>query len=117
MQYLCLVYEDEARLSRLHEDERQELVDECCAYIQELRSRDQLLALSESSVPIRVWVRDGSLCVDDGELPDVDTRLGKCVMIEARDLNDAIRIAGRTPMARYGYVEVRPLQNLEQVRE
>lgn len=117
MQYLCLVYEDEARLARLHDDERQDLVDESCAYIQELDSRDQLLALSDASAPIRVWIREGSLCVDDGELPSTETRLSTCVMINARDLNDAIRIAGRTPMARYGYVEVRPVQNSEHVFE
>lgn len=117
MQYLCLVYEDADRLARMPDHDRQDLVDECCAYIQELRDRDQIVAVTDTSDPVRVRIRDGAPCIDDSERPTEDARLGKCVMIEARDLNDAIRIAGRTPMARFGYVEIRPLQQVEYVRE
>jgi hypothetical protein len=35
-------------------------------------------------------------------------------MIEARDLNDAIQVASKIPSARYGSVEVRPVEVFDQ---
>jgi hypothetical protein len=43
--------------------------------------------------------------------------LGGFVLIEARDLNKAIRIASKIPLAKLGTVEVRPIMNVETVPE
>lgn len=107
------MHEDPDRLARLEDQERQNLADECCAYIHELHGRDQLIALCDVTSPVRFRVRDGIPCLEDDSCMPPDMPYGRCVMIEARDLNDAIRIAGRTPLARFGQVEVRPLQKWE----
>lgn len=110
MQYLCLVYEDEQQLDQLTDRERGVLRDEDCAHVHELHGREQLVAISEVDDAVRVRMRDGAALIADDEPFDDIARLGRCVVIEARDLNEAIRLAARTPMARFGYVEIRPLQ-------
>jgi hypothetical protein len=61
---------------------------------------------------ITVRVRDGRLSATDGPFAETNEQLGGFVLIEARDLNEAIRIAGRIPSARLGSVEVRPVIDL-----
>ena len=54
-------------------------------------------------------VRDGKLSTTDGPFTETKEQLGGYYVIEARDLNDAIRVAARIPGARIGCVEVRPI--------
>jgi hypothetical protein len=56
-----------------------------------------------------VRVREGKRFVTDGPFAETKEQLGGFFMIEASDLDDAIAVAGRIPMARKGTVEVRPV--------
>lgn len=58
---------------------------------------------------VTVRVRDGKLSTTDGPFTETKEQLGGYYVIEARDLNDAIRVAARIPGARIGCVEVRPI--------
>ena len=55
-------------------------------------------------------VRDGELSTTDGPFAETKEHLSGFIIIEARDLNEAIRLAGTIPMARLGTIEVRPVQ-------
>jgi hypothetical protein len=57
---------------------------------------------------ITVQVRDGKMSTTDGPFMETREMLGGLVVIEARDLNEALRIAAGMPHARLGHVEVRP---------
>jgi hypothetical protein len=59
-------------------------------------------------------VRNGKLSVTDGPFAETKEQLGGFYMIEARDLNEAIQIAGRIPPARVGSVEVRPIRPIRE---
>jgi hypothetical protein len=59
-----------------------------------------------------VRIRKGRMSTTDGPFAETKEQLGGFYLIEARDLNEAIRIAGRIPAARYGSVEVRPVVDL-----
>jgi hypothetical protein len=52
--------------------------------------------------------RDGKLSTTDGPYAETKEQLGGLLIIEARDLDEAIAIAQQGPMADYGTVEVRP---------
>lgn len=65
--------------------------------------------LADSETATTVRVRDGGLLVMDGP-PATARPLAGLHVIEARDLNDAIRIASGLPAARSGAVEVRPVR-------
>ena len=60
-----------------------------------------------------VRVRNGSMCISAGPVVGATERLGGFHLIEARDLNDAIRIAAKMPRACLGWIEVRPLEECD----
>ena len=115
MKYLCLVYADEARLNAMAQGEVDALIDETAASNQELEASGHLIraeALEHVAEAITVRVRDGRLSATDGPFAETNEQLGGFVLIEARDLNEAVRIAGRIPSARLGSIEVRPVIDL-----
>jgi hypothetical protein len=115
MQYVCLVYGDESRLTALSGDERDALIEEALAYDEELRAAGHLVlarALEQTDDAVTVRVRADGLSATDGPFAETVEQLGGFVLIEANDLNEAIRVAGRIPAARYGSVEVRPIVDL-----
>ena len=120
MKYLCLVYAEEATLDAMPQAEIDTLVDESLANDEDLRESGHLVlaqALDQVVAATTVRVRNGRLSATDGPFAETNEQLGGFVLIEARDLNEAIRIAGRIPSARLGSIEVRPVIDLiERVR-
>jgi hypothetical protein len=115
MQYLCLVYADEARVNGMTQSEIDALIDETMANNEELAASGRLIlarALEQVDAAMTVRVRDGRLSVTDGPFAETNEQLGGFVLVEARDLNEALQIAGRIPSARLGSVEVRPVIDL-----
>jgi len=110
MTYLCLVYGEEEKLARI--DER-----ECLACDRELRARGQCVAseaLEPVAAAVTVRVRDGRQSVTDGPFAQTKEQLAGFYLIEARDLNEAIRIAAKLPPAAVGCVEVRPVRPIRE---
>lgn len=109
MKYLCLVY--------LEADKLRSVPDrECQACGDGLRTSGALLsaeALQPVETATTVRVRHGKLSVTDGPFAETKEQLAGFYLIEAADLNDAIRIAAKIPPAREGSVEVRPVRHLE----
>ena len=109
MKYMLLIYHDEQALS---ETERQECYAESTQLAQQIRARGQYLAanpLHPTSMATSVRVRNGKRLVTDGPFAETREQLGGYFLIEANNLDDAIGIAARIPMARKGTVEVRPV--------
>jgi hypothetical protein len=59
-----------------------------------------------------IRVRNGKVSITDGPFAETKEQLGGFYLIEARDLNDAIRVASKMPPARLGCIEVRPLKEI-----
>ena len=115
MQYLCLVYQEEAKLDALPASEYDDLVREVLDYREELRQSGHYIVSSplqpvQTATTIRV--RNGQLSITDGPFAETKEQLSGVYLIEARDLNDAIRIASQMPPARLGCIEVRPVKEL-----
>ena len=109
MKYMLLIYHDERPLS---ETERQECYAESTQLAHDLRSNGQYLAanpLQPTSMATSVRVRDGKRFVTDGPFAETHEQLGGYFLIDAKDLDTAIGIAARIPMARKGTVEIRPV--------
>ncbi|MGH7431275.1 MAG: YciI family protein [Candidatus Methylomirabilales bacterium] len=109
MKYMLLIYLDEQALS---ETEREECYVESTQLAQQLHSNGQYLAanpLHPTATATSVRVRDGKRFVTDGPFAETREQLGGYFLIDARDLDEAIGIAARIPMARKGTVEVRPV--------
>jgi hypothetical protein len=115
MRYLCLVYGDEAKLDVMPQHEIDALIDEVLANNEELQASGRLIlaqALEHVAAATTVRVRNGKLSATDGPFAETNEQLGGFVLIDARDLNEAIQIAGRIPSARIGSIEVRPVIDL-----
>jgi len=115
MKYLCLVFIDEKKLEALSGSESQSLDDESLTYDDTLRQGGHLivaqaLQLSRSAATVRVQ-RDKVL-VTDGPFAETKEQVGGFILIEARDLKEAIQIASKIPVARLGAIEVRSIKEL-----
>lgn len=116
MKYLCLIYEDEKRVSGMSGSEYEALCEEAMAYEEELRKSGHLI-LAEPLQPVQTATvlrvqRGGAFSITDGPFAETKEQLGGFFLIEAGDLNDAIRVASKIPPARLGCVEVRPIREL-----
>lgn len=115
MKYLCLVYHDETEWDAMSKGEYDALAGEILAYREFLRRSGHLVAansLQHSYTATIVRARNDSVSVTDGPFAETKEQLGGYVLIEARDLNEAIRLASNMPAARIGSVEVRPVKDL-----
>jgi hypothetical protein len=116
MRYLCLVYLVENEMATMSESESDACTDESLAYDEALRRSGQLIlahALERVETATTVRVRKGKLFTTDGPFAETKEQLGGFILIEARDLNDAIQAASRIPLARRGSIEVRPIKELK----
>jgi hypothetical protein len=116
MKYLCLVYFQEDALDAMNGPKRDALTREALDYIDELRRRGQLMsteALQPVQTAVSIRVRNGRFSSTDGPFAETTEQLGGFVLIEAIDLNDALQVVSRNPLARFGTIEVRPIMPLE----
>lgn len=112
MKYMLLIYGDEQALS---ESERQDCYVESTQLAHDLHSKGHYLAanpLHPTSMATSVRVRDGKRLVTDGPFAETREQLGGYFLIEAKNLDEAIAVAARIPMARRGTVEVRPVMEI-----
>ena len=112
MKYLCLVYGEENKMEAMPDRE-------CMDYVGALRASGHFLA-GEALQPVRtattVRVRGTRTTVSDGPFAETKEQLAGFYLVEATDLDDAIRVASKIPPARVGSIEVRPIRQLDPLR-
>jgi hypothetical protein len=109
VRYMLLIYGDEQTLD---ETEREKCYQESAQLAHDIAATGQYLAaapLHPTSTATSVRVRGGKRFVTDGPFAETREQLGGYFLIDAKDLDEAISIAGRIPMARLGTVEIRPV--------
>lgn len=108
MKYLCLVYMQEKDLNTVPDSD-------CMAFGESLRGSGRYIA-AEALQPVEtattVRVRGGKASVTDGPFAETKEQLAGFYLIEAHDLDEAIRVAAQIPPARAGTIEVRPVRQL-----
>jgi hypothetical protein len=113
LKFMCLAYEQEGQLDALSQDEWDALRRETIAYVDSLRARGHLLstyALQRARTASTVRKRDGKRLVVDGPFTEAKEIIGGFFLIEARDREEAIALAAEWPSARFGAIEVRPVE-------
>lgn len=112
MQYLCLIYDNEKIWADLSEAESGRLFGEYMQFTQDIKASGHYLggnALQPVATATTVRVRDGKTTTTDGPFAETREQLGGYYLIEAKDLDEATRIAARIPSAKLGSIEIRPV--------
>lgn len=113
MKFLCLAYEDEHILNALTEPEWHALRAETLDYVEVLRTNGHLVdarPLRSARSASTVRVRNGKTSITDGPFAETKEQIGGYFLIEVADLDHALRIVERWPSARFGTIEVRPIE-------
>ena len=111
MKYLCLICA-ETLMEDMTEADAAKHLEEYRDLTENLRNSGQFIGgnrLLPSDAATTVRVRKGKVSTTDGPFAETKEQLGGYLLIEARDLNEAIQVASRIPGARIGCVEVRPI--------
>ena len=119
MQFLLLVYIDDARLAELPAEEFDRHMHHCLVNAYELRAQGCLLQSQQLELPATaraVRHRDGAARITDGPFAETKEYLAGFNLIEAADIDAAVRIAESMPWTRYGAIEVRPVRDIDAVR-
>jgi hypothetical protein len=116
MKYMLMICRDEGAWEKMSLPERQKIYWDTVKISEELTARGQYLGgfpLYPSSSATSVRVRDGKRLVTDGPFAETREQLGGYMIIEVKDLDEALAIAARVPLARTSTVEVRPVRDGE----
>jgi hypothetical protein len=112
MQYLLMIYQNEAEYARNDAETTQKMLQEYGAFTQSIIQSGNFKAadrLQPTTTATTVRVRDGKTLTTDGPFAETREQLGGYYLVEAKDLDEALAIAARIPSARIGSIEVRPI--------
>lgn len=115
MQYLLLIYSDESSKKNATQADTAQMMKEYGEFTASIVKSGNMKAgdaLQPTSTATTVRVREGKTLTTDGPFAETREQLGGYYLIEAKDLDEAIKIAARVPSARIGSIEVRPVMEL-----
>jgi len=113
MKYMLLIYRDEPTWEKQTLPERKQIYGDMVKLSEELTAGGKYLGghpLLGSSSATSVRVRDEKRLVTDGPFAEAREQLGGYMIVDVKDLDEAIAIAGRIPLARTATVEIRPVR-------
>ena len=112
MNYLLMIYNNEAELAAMSADTHQKMLAEYTEFTKSIvqsghfKAADRLRPVSSAST---VRVRNGKAAIADGPFAETREQLGGYYLIDAKNLDEATAIAARIPGAKHGSIEVRPI--------
>lgn len=115
MKYMCLAYLDEKKFEALTEAERNAFMDACFAYDEVLRAKGHFLSgegLESARTATTVRVKSGKPFVTDGPFMETKEQLGGLLILEAKDLDEAIQLISNHPGTGAAGFEIRPIADM-----
>lgn len=112
MKYLLLIYENEGNFAKVTEEEGNKIFAEYMNYTKGIRKAGNYIggeALQPIATATTVRQRNGKTLTTDGPFAETKEQLGGYYLVEAKDLDEAIKLAGGIPAVRTGSIEVRPI--------
>ncbi len=112
MKFMLIVHHNEEAFQNIEKEKRQQMLAESIELTHQLHANGQYInasPLQPAATAVMVRVREGKPLLTDGPFIETREQIAGYFLINARNLNEAVSIAGRVPGARIGTVEVRPL--------
>jgi hypothetical protein len=107
MKYLCIIYGDGNSQSPLSESELEKYASDILGYHDQLRQRGQL-SMSQALKPDAATVRNrsGKVTTTDGPFMETKEQMAGAFILEARDLNEALRLVQDHPLAEGDAIDI-----------
>jgi hypothetical protein len=119
MKYLCFGYYDKAKFDAMTDVERNAMFDTCLEYDDHLRATGHWAggeALQPTETALTLSWKNGKVATTDGPYAETKELLGGILVLEARDMNQAVELMGQHPALTYGNTfEIRPVADMTQV--
>ena len=112
MQYLLLIYENEQKSADFSQADGEKMYRDYMEYTASIKATGNMIAgdaLQPTSKATTVRVRDGKTLTTDGPFAETREQLGGYYLVNAADLDEAIKLAARIPSSKWGSIEVRPV--------
>jgi hypothetical protein len=115
MQYILLIYSNEAAAAARSKEESGKFFQEYMAFTESIKKSDHYRGgqpLERVATATTVRVKEGKTMTTDGPFAETREQLGGYYIVEAKDLDEAVTIAARIPDAKGGSIEVRPIMQI-----
>lgn len=115
MKFVCMGYYDEQQWNRIPEDEQNRFMDNCLEYDAELKRTGHMVggeALDTFDKTRTVAIRDGKISATDGPFVETKEQIGGFFILEARDMDEAVRLVSLHPGVKAGPFEIRPVVDM-----
>jgi len=112
MKYLLLIYENEGNFATVSEEDGNRIFAEYMDYTKGIKKAGNYIggeALQPVATATTVRQRNGKTLTTDGPFAETKEQLGGYYLVDAKDLDEAIKLAGGIPAVRTGSIEVRPI--------
>ena len=118
MKYVCLGYYNEKAWEGASESEQNAFMDACLAYDDTLRKNSHFIggeALQTAQNATTLRLESGKVTITDGPYAESKEQIGGILLLEARDLDEAIRLMSNHPGIKAGPWEIRPAADMTEV--
>ena len=119
MKFICLGYFDPKKFESMTETERNAMFDECLAYDDLLRSNSHFAAgeaLQPHTTAKTVRWKDGKVAVTDGPYAETREQIGGILVLEARDLAEAVELMSNHPAVKFNSTfEIHPVGDMTEI--
>ncbi len=121
MKYVCFGYYDKGKFEGMTESELNAIFDTCFEYNDHLRAGGHWVggeALQGPETALILSWKNGKVTTADGPYAETKEQIGGIIVLEARDMNQAVQIIGQHPALMHGNsFEIRPVRDMNGVRE
>jgi len=119
MKYICLGYYDKNKHEAMTEDEQNAMFDACFEYDDHLRANGHWAggeAIQQTALTL-YW-KNGKVSTTDGPYTETKEQLGGILILEARDMNQALQLMSQHPAVKYGSIfEIRPTGDMCEIQQ
>jgi hypothetical protein len=119
MKYVCLGYYDKGKFDAMTEGEKNALFDLCFEYDDHLRANGHWAggeALQPQETALTLSWKGGKVATTDGPYTETKEQLGGILVLEARDMNQAVELMRHHPALSYGNLfEIRPAGDMKEI--
>jgi hypothetical protein len=120
MKFMVLIYTDDALIDAMPSEQFDATMRGCIEHADDLRTEGRLLdaqQLESPSTAKSLRTRKGRLTITDGPFTESKEMLAGFNLIEAENMDEAVKIAAEFPWTHTGCIEVRPVRDIGAVRQ